>query len=65
MAHQLGGQYDLPHGVCNAVLLPVVEEFNAEVSHAVPPGYVILTTPWTALELFSSFVCRSAAVDGL
>ncbi len=31
MAHQLGGTYDLPHGVCNAVLLPVVEEFNASV----------------------------------
>ncbi len=29
MAHQLGGMYDLPHGVCNAVLLPYVEEFNA------------------------------------
>ncbi|MBB4304875.1 alcohol dehydrogenase [Rhodobium orientis] len=29
MAHQLGGQYDLPHGVCNAVLLPHVERFNA------------------------------------
>ena len=29
MAHQLGGFYDLPHGVCNAVLLPHVEGFNA------------------------------------
>lgn len=29
MAHQLGGMYDLPHGVCNAILLPFVEEFNA------------------------------------
>ena len=29
MAHQLGGYYDLPHGVCNAVLLPHVQEFNA------------------------------------
>jgi alcohol dehydrogenase len=28
MAHQLGGYYDLPHGVCNAILLPVVEGFN-------------------------------------
>ena len=28
MAHQLGGFYDLPHGVCNALLLPHVEEFN-------------------------------------
>lgn len=32
MAHQLGGFYDLPHGVCNAVLLPHVQEFNAEVA---------------------------------
>lgn len=30
MAHQLGGLYDLPHGVCNAILLPVVEEENAK-----------------------------------
>ena len=28
MAHQLGGFYDLPHGVCNALLLPHVEQFN-------------------------------------
>lgn len=32
MAHQLGGFYDLPHGVCNAVLLPHVVRFNAPVS---------------------------------
>lgn len=34
MAHQLGGMYDLPHGVCNAVLLPHVEEFNMQSSAA-------------------------------
>ena len=28
MAHQLGGFYDLPHGVCNAILLPHVSQFN-------------------------------------
>ena len=28
MAHQLSGYYNLPHGVCNAILLPYVEEFN-------------------------------------
>ncbi|NLI80817.1 MAG: iron-containing alcohol dehydrogenase [Deltaproteobacteria bacterium] len=28
MAHQLGGFYDLPHGVCNAILLPHVQRFN-------------------------------------
>lgn len=28
MAHQLGGQYDAPHGVCCAVLMPTVERWN-------------------------------------
>ncbi len=28
MAHQLGGFYDLPHGECNAILLPHVCQFN-------------------------------------
>jgi Alcohol dehydrogenase, class IV len=34
MAHQLGGLYDLPHGVCNAMLLPYVEEENAKTAPA-------------------------------
>ncbi|MDN6968800.1 iron-containing alcohol dehydrogenase [Oenococcus sp. UCMA 17063] len=28
MAHQLGGQYDAPHGVCCALLLPYAEKYN-------------------------------------
>lgn len=32
MAHQLGGTYNLPHGLCNAVLLPWVMEFNLEAA---------------------------------
>ncbi|MGL5902532.1 MAG: iron-containing alcohol dehydrogenase [Cetobacterium sp.] len=28
MAHQLGSEYDLPHGVANAILLPEVVEYN-------------------------------------
>lgn len=28
MAHQLGGFFDIPHGVANAVLLPHVERYN-------------------------------------
>ncbi|KAH9589193.1 alcohol dehydrogenase [Trypanosoma melophagium] len=31
MAHQLGGFYDLPHGVCNAILLPHVQTYNSSV----------------------------------
>lgn len=34
IAHQLGGFYDLPHGVCNAILLPEVQVFNSTVCSA-------------------------------
>jgi alcohol dehydrogenase class IV len=30
IAEALGGQYDLPHGVCNAVTLPAVMEYNLD-----------------------------------
>jgi len=32
MAHQMGAVYDLPHGVCNAILLPHVEDYNKTVA---------------------------------
>ena len=32
MAHQLGGVYNLPHGLCNAILLPYVMTFNQSVA---------------------------------
>ncbi len=31
MAHQLGAVYDTPHGIANAMLLPLVLEYNGEV----------------------------------
>lgn len=31
MAHQLGAVYDTPHGIANAMLLPLVIEFNGKV----------------------------------
>lgn len=36
LAHQPGATHNLPHGVCNAILLPVVEEFNR---NAVPERF--------------------------
>lgn len=31
MAHQMGAVYNLPHGVCNAILLPHIEDYNKTV----------------------------------
>ena len=39
MAHSLGGQIDLPHGESNAILLPLVVEFNYD---AVPWRYEMI-----------------------
>lgn len=32
LAHKTGAQYDIPHGCCNAILLPAVIQFNAKVA---------------------------------
>lgn len=32
MSHPLGAVYDTPHGIANAIILPVVMEYNAEAS---------------------------------
>lgn len=31
LAHKIGAQYDIPHGCCNAILLPYVIKYNAKV----------------------------------
>lgn len=48
MAHQLGGVYNLPHGVCNALLLPHVMAYNHK---AVMSSYAELAQ---AIDLCSS-----------
>ncbi len=32
LAHKIGAQYNIPHGCCNAILLPYVIEFNSKIS---------------------------------
>jgi len=39
MSHQLGGFYDLPHGVCNAVLLPAVQVNTFTLILSTPKHY--------------------------
>ncbi|MBR9727303.1 L-threonine dehydrogenase [Shewanella intestini] len=71
MAHQLGGFYDLPHGVCNAILLPHVQEYNAQVAPA-RLGHIAtamgeningLTEQQSAQAAIEAIKALSAAVD--
>ncbi|MDK2808445.1 MAG: alcohol dehydrogenase, partial [Clostridiales bacterium] len=51
MAHSLGGHYNLPHGICNALLLPHVMRFNGRDKNSEGNFKKIAQ----ALELSSSF----------
>ncbi|GAB7015208.1 iron-containing alcohol dehydrogenase [Methanogenium cariaci] len=63
MAHQLGGFYNLPHGVCNAVLLPHVETFNKE---AVPERFVVIAQAMGVdVSKMSRAEAAEAAIDGI
>ena len=63
MAHQLGGIYNLPHGVCNAMLLPYVEEENAKY---VPERFVsIANVLGYDVEGKSAQECAAFVVDSM
>ncbi|WP_342677651.1 iron-containing alcohol dehydrogenase [Methanofollis sp. UBA420] len=63
MAHQLGGFYNLPHGVCNAVLLPHVEKFNLI---AAPDRFVdIAKALGENVEGFSTIEAANKAIDAI
>ena len=63
MAHQLGGFYDLPHGVCNAILLPHVQAYNAK---AVPERFVeIAAAMGIDTRDMSPIECADAALQAI
>ena len=55
MAHPLGAIFDIPHGVANALLLPVIMEFNAP---AALDKYVDIAK---AMNVYTSGMSREAA----
>ena len=55
MAHPLGAIFDIPHGVANALLLPVIMEFNAS---AALDKYVYIAK---AMNVYTSGMSREEA----
>ncbi len=63
MAHPLGAIFDIPHGVANALLLPVVMEYNAP---AAPDKYVTIAKAMGAYtEGMTREEAANAAVDAV
>ncbi len=60
MAHQLGAVYDTPHGIANAMLLPVVMKFNGDVCAdrfaEILRGLGVDTKGMTKKQVISTFV---------
>ncbi|MCG3884500.1 L-threonine dehydrogenase [Photobacterium leiognathi] len=71
MAHQLGGYYNLPHGVCNAILLPHVQNFNLtssaerlrDVAEAMGVDTKDMTTVGAAKSAIEAIIALSIDVD--
>lgn len=64
MAHPLGALYDTPHGVANAIILPTVMEYNAEVTDD-KYKYIAKAMGVENVENMSVEEYRKAAVDAV
>lgn len=64
MAHSLGAVYDTPHGVANAILLPTVMEYNADMTgekyRGIAKAMGVANTENMSMEQY-----RAAAVDAV
>jgi lactaldehyde reductase len=62
MAHQLGAVYDTPHGIANAMLLPVVMQFNGKVCASrfreILKGLEVNVDGLTDQEVVNTFVAK-------
>ncbi|SJZ33656.1 iron-containing alcohol dehydrogenase [Selenihalanaerobacter shriftii] len=71
MSHQLGGFYDLTHGVCNAILLPHVERFNliadpqrlANIAEAMGENITGLSVREAANKAIDAIITLSTDID--
>ncbi len=64
MAHPLGAVYDTPHGVANAIILPVVMEYNAEATGD-KYKYIAAAMGVAGTENMTQAEYRKAAVDAV
>ena len=57
MAHPLGAIFDIPHGVANALLLPIIMEFNA------PAALDIYVEIAKAMNVYSTDMTKEKAAE--
>lgn len=55
IAHNIGGKFKVPHGRTNAVLLPYVVEFNADMTEFNPREYTPAAEKYAAIAQLAGF----------
>lgn len=64
MAHTLGALYDTPHGIANAIILPTVMEYNADVTGD-KYKYIAIAMGVKGVEDMNESEYRRAAIDAV
>lgn len=64
MAHTLGALYDTPHGIANAIILPTVMEYNADVTGD-KYKYIAIAMGVKGVEDMNESEYRKAAIDAV
>ena len=62
IAHGIGGKLHLPHGRANAIVLPYVMQFNADLDHGRSGGYCVAAKKYQRLAKILDLPCSSVPV---
>ena len=62
IAHGIGGKLHLPHGRANAIVLPYIMQFNADLDHGRSNGYSVAAKKYQRLAKILDLPCSSVPV---
>ncbi|RGT74956.1 iron-containing alcohol dehydrogenase [Mediterraneibacter massiliensis] len=63
IAHALGGIYDLPHGLCNAILLPHVIRYNTQICAARYADLYTVIAPAKSKGMSANAACEAFVAE--
>lgn len=65
MAHILGGKFHVPHGRSNAILLPYVIEYNAQLKSTYTKEYTVAAEKYAEIARFLNLTTSNNVKDGV
>ena len=65
MAHILGGKFHVPHGRSNAIILPYVIEYNAQLKSTYTKEYTVAAEKYAEIARFLNLTTSNNVKDGV